>query len=83
MPPGDQEFPELWLGSTLERGFPGGSAVKNQPASARDTGSMPGLRSCPGEVNGNPLQCSCSGNPMNRGAWWATVHEVAKTRLSD
>ena len=83
MLPGNQKFPELWLGPTLERGFPGGSAVKNQPA--RDTGSMPGLRRCPGEVNGNHLQYSCPGNPMDRGAWWAIVHEVAKsrTRLSD
>ena len=80
MLPGDQEFPEPWLGPTLERAFPGGSAVKNQPASARDTGSIPGLRRCPGEVNGNPLQYSCLGNPMVREAGWATVHRVTKSR---
>ena len=55
--------------------------VKNPPASAgdiRDTGSIPGLGRFPGEENGNPLQYSCQGNPMDRGAWWAVVHGVAK-----
>ena len=44
-----------------------------------------GQEDSPGEENGNPLQYSCLGNPTGRGAWWATVHEVAKsqTRLSD
>ena len=60
--------------------------VKNppaNPATARDTGSIPGLGKSPGEENGNPLQYSCLGNPMDRGAWRATVHGVAKnqTRL--
>jgi len=54
----------------------GGSVVKNLPASSRDldliTGSGRALR----EANGNPLQCSCLGNPMNRGAWQAIIHEV-------
>ena len=51
-------------------GFPGGSAVKNPPASAGDAGevgSIPGLGRSPGEGNGNPLQYSCLGNPMDRG----------------
>ena len=61
--------------------------VKNQPADAgdsRDTGFIPGLGISLGEGNGNPLQCSCLGNPMDRGAWQATVHGAAKsqTRLS-
>ena len=43
-----------------------------------DQGLIPGLGRSPGEGNGNPLQYSCLGNPMNRGAWWATVHGVAK-----
>ena len=43
-----------------------------------DMGSIPGLVRSPGDGNGNPLQCSCQGNPMNRGAWQAIVHEVAK-----
>ena len=52
---------------------------------AIDLGSIPGLGGCPGEGNGNPLWCSCLENPMDRGAWRATVHGVAKsrTRLSD
>ena len=59
---------------------PGGSAVKNPPASARDEGSVPGLGRSLGEGNGSPLQYSCLGNPMDRGAWQATVHGVAKSR---
>jgi len=42
--------------------------------SPRDAGSIPGSGRSPGEGNGNPLQYSCLGNPMDRGAWWATVH---------
>ena len=62
--------------------------VKNPPVStedARDTGLIPGSGRSPGGGNGNPLQYSCLGNPMDRGAWWATAHEVAKnwTKLSD
>ena len=69
---------------------PGGSqvalVVKNPPVNRgdlRDTGSIPGLGSSPGGGYGNPLQYSCLENPMERGAWWATVHGVAKswTRL--
>ena len=45
---------------------------------ARDTGSIPGSGRSPGGGHGNPLQCSCLGNPMHRGAWWATVHGVTK-----
>ena len=45
-----------------------------------DVGSIPGLGRSPGEGNGNSLQYSCLGNPMDRGAWWATVHGVAKSR---
>jgi len=58
---------------------------KNLPASERDAGSIPGSGRSPGEGNGNPLRYSCLENSMDRGAWWATVHEVAKswTRLSD
>ena len=56
--------------------------VKNLPANAgdaRDTGLIPGSGRSPGEGNGNPLQYSCLENPMNRGAWQATVHGAAKT----
>ena len=55
--------------------------VKNVPASAgdaRDVGSLPGSGRSPGVGNGNPLQYSCLKNSMDRGAWWATVHGVAK-----
>ena len=53
--------------------------------SARDMGSIPGLGRSSGEGNGNPLQYSCLGNPIDRGAWWATVHGVAEiwTQLSN
>ena len=66
-------------------GFPGGSAVKNPLASAGDAGSIPRLRKFPGGGNGNPLQYPCLGNPMDRGAWQATVHGVTKsqTQLSN
>ena len=62
---------------------PGGSEVKNPPAKARDKGEaglIPGLGRSPGEGNGYPLQCSCLENPMDRGAWRATIHRVAKSR---
>ena len=57
----------------------------NLPANAGDPGLIPGSQRSPGEGNGNPLQYSCLGNPMDRGAWWAIVYGVAKsqTRLSD
>ena len=59
----------------------GGSVVKNLPAVAggvRDMGSIPGSGSSPGKGNGNPLQYSCLEDPMDRGAWWATVHGVTR-----
>ena len=49
-------------------GFPGGSVVKNAPANAGDTGTIPGLGRSPGKGNGNSLQYSCLGNPVDRGA---------------
>ena len=52
--------------------------VKNTPANARDLGSIPGRGRSPGEGNGNPVQYSCLGNPVDRGAWQATVHGVTK-----
>jgi len=48
------------------------------PANAGHVGSIPGSGRSPREGNGNPLQCSCLGNPMDRGAWWATVHGVTE-----
>jgi len=59
-------------------GFPGGSVVKNWPANAADLGSSPESGRSSGEGNGTLLQYPCLGNPMDRGAWWVTVHGVAK-----
>ena len=59
-------------------GFPGGSAVKNPPANAGDAAFIPGSGRSPGEGNENPLQYSCLGNPMERGAWGATVIGVKR-----
>ena len=53
--------------------------VKNPPANAGDVGSIPGWGRSPGEGNGNPIQCSCLENHMDRGAWWAAVHGVTKS----
>ena len=64
---------------TLQRGLPGGSVIEKPPAHAGDAGSSPGLGRAPGEGNGNPLQYSCLGNLMDRGAWWATVLGVTKS----
>ena len=61
-----------------EKGFPGGSVIKNLPANAEDTGSIPESGISPGEGNGNPLQYSCLGNLMDKGDWQATVHGVSK-----
>ena len=60
-------------------GFPGGSEVKASAWNAGDLGSIPGSGRSPGKGNGNPLQYSCLENPMEGGAWWATVHGVAKS----
>ena len=61
-------------------GFPGGSEVKASACNAGDPSSIPGSGRSPGEGNGTPLQYSCLENPMDGGAWWATVHGVAKSR---
>ena len=64
-------------------GLPVGTVVKNLPASAGETidsGSIPESGRSPEEGTSNPLQYSCMGNPMDRGAWWATVHGVAKSQ---
>ena len=71
--------------TTLFSVFPVGSEDKASACNVGDLGSIPGLGRVPGEGNGNPLQYSCLENPMDRGAWQATVHGVAKswTQLSD
>ena len=58
--------------------FLGGSVVKNPSANAGDMGLIPGSGRSLGEENGSPLQYSCVETPMDRGAWWSTVHGVAK-----
>ena len=65
--------------------FPGGSEVKASACDGGHLGSIPGSGRSPGEGNGNPLQYSCLGNPMDAGAWWPTVHGVTMslTQLSD
>ena len=70
--------------STQLRGFLGSSDGKESAFNAGDSGLNPGSGRFPGEGNGKPLQYSCLENYMDRGAWWATVHGVAKswTRLS-
>ena len=69
--------------SSHKNSFSGGSVVKNLLASAGDTGSIPGLGRSLGEGNGNPLQYSHLGKPMDRGAWWATVHGVTKSDTTE
>ena len=60
------------------RASPSGSDSKESACSAGDPGLIPRMGRSPGEGNGNPLQYSCLGNPMDRGAWWATVHGVTE-----
>ena len=78
----NQEKPSLLVSSQMVQ------RVKKTACSAEDTvdvGLIPGWGRSPGEGNSNPLHYSCLRHPMDRGAWWATVHGVAKsrTRLSD
>ena len=58
----------------------GSNVLKDPTANARDVGLIPGSERLPGEGYGNPLQHSCLENPMDRGAWWATVHGVTKSQ---
>ena len=67
-------------------GFPGGSAVKNPPVMQKiqvAPGSIPGSERFPGGGHGNPLQYSCLENPMDRGAWRATVYSVAESNTTE
>ena len=61
-------------------GFPGASDGKESARNAEDSGSIPGSGRSPGGGNGNPLQYSCLGNTVDRGAWWATVQRVTKSQ---
>ena len=62
------------------QGFPGGLDRKESACNAGDLGSVPSSGGSPGEGNGYPIQYSCLENPMDRGAWRATVHGVAKSQ---
>ena len=80
-----QKREDLLLVSIFLKGFPGGSDRKESACNEGDPGLIPGSGRSPGEGNGNSLQYSCLTNSMDRGAWWATVHGVAKSwmQLSD
>ena len=70
----------LTLLSPFPGGLPGGSDGKESDCSVGFPGSIPGLRRSPGEGHGNPFQSLCLENPMDGGAWWATVHGVTKSQ---
>ena len=67
----------------MGEGFPGSSDGKASAYNTGDLGSIPGLGRSPGEGNGTPLQYSCLKNPMDQGAWWATVHVVAESDTTE
>ena len=69
----------FWDLSFKAKSFPCDSVAKNLSANAGDAASIPGSGRSPGEGNGNPLQYSCLENSTYRGAWWATIHGVAKS----
>ena len=69
--------PQIYSKVININGFPGGSVAKNMSANAGDSGLIPGLGRSSGEGNGKPLHYSCLENPIDRGAWRATVHGVA------
>ena len=80
----DLEKAALLLRETSElQGFPGGSVLKNLATNAADSGdgsSIPGLGRFHGGGNGNPHHYSCLENPMDRGAWWPTIHGIPKSQ---
>ena len=80
-PHGSPHYFYTWPVLSLARDFPdfpGGSDSKASAYNVGDLGSIPGSGRSPGEGSGNPLRHSCLENPMDGGAWWATVHGVAK-----
>ena len=70
----------FWVALLTLTGFPGGSNGKESACNVGDAGLIPGSGRFPGKGNVYPLQYSCLENSMDRGAWWATVHGVAKSR---
>ena len=77
----DQTFTMIFIWSL--QGFPGDSDSKESARNVGDSSSIPGWRSSPGEENGNPLQYACLENPMDRGAWWVTLHGVAESAKTE
>ena len=69
---------EDYLKPFTGKDFPGESVVKDPPANSGEVSSIPGSGRSPGEGNGHPLQYSCLGNPIHRGAWKATLHGAAR-----
>ena len=75
---------EITTSSAPSWGFPGGASGKESSTEGiRDAGWIPGSGRSPGEGNGYPLQYSCLQNPMDRGAWWATVHRVTESDATE
>ena len=64
-------------------GFPGGAEVEASACNGGDLGSIPGSGRCPGEGHGNPVQRSRVGNLMNKGVWWAAIHEIAESDMTE
>ena len=79
--PGPSPLRKDRLQTPVFLGFPGVSDGKESTGNSGDLGLIPGLGRSPGEGNGNSLQYSCLENPMDRGAWRATVHGVAKSQM--
>ena len=73
----------IFLEYSLLLGFLGGSVLNNLHVNEGDVCSIPGSRRSPGEGNGSPLQYSCLENPLDGGAWWATIHGVAESDTTE
>ena len=78
---GGEVYLQIWLPPTSTMGLPQWPSGKEAAYNTGDAGSIPGLGRSPGGGHGNPLQYSCLENPMDRGAWWARMHGVAKSQM--
>ena len=76
-------FPHLSGHGVMGLKSPLAQSIKNPSCGGGDLGSIPGSERSPGERNGNPLQYSCLKNPMDKEAWWATVHDVAELDMTE
>ena len=76
----DQICISYYITIIMPAGFSGRFVVKNPPSDIGDLGSIPGSGRLPEEGNGNPVQYSCLGKPIDRGSWWAAVHGVTKSQ---